>query len=225
MNLQERVLQLSGIQINETRKASEVPPTKEPVNNETHIHAKEFFDKIENKIDSLMDQGQKTVSVTSAYASKPDFFADLKKLLDGKYEGFEFDVKQIESGDGNKTKESLEISWEKKKLTEGFETHVLCSECGSGDLELSKLKTKIRCTKCGNVGLTESILGLEEGKSMKLGGGGRFAKVEAAARKGGASNPAAVAAAVGRKKYGKKKFQTLAAKGKKRASKNKMENC
>jgi hypothetical protein len=40
-----------------------------------------------------------------------------------------------------------------------------------------------------------------------------FAKVEAAARRGGASNPAAVAASVGRKKYGKKKFQEAAAEG------------
>ena len=52
-------------------------------------------------------------------------------------------------------------------------------------------------------------------KSMKLGGGGRFAKVEASAKAGGAKNPAAVAAAVGRKKYGAKKFAKLAAAGKK----------
>lgn len=46
-----------------------------------------------------------------------------------------------------------------------------------------------------------------------LGQGGRFAAVEAKARASGARNPAAVAAAVGRKKYGKKKFQALAAAG------------
>jgi len=56
-------------------------------------------------------------------------------------------------------------------------------------------------------------------KSMKLGGGGRFAKLKAKiAKKGGVSNPAAVAASIGRKKYGKKKFQAMAAKGKKRAN-------
>jgi hypothetical protein len=54
-------------------------------------------------------------------------------------------------------------------------------------------------------------------KSMKLGGGGRFAKVSAAA--GGGAKGAAIAAAVGRKKYGKAKFQKLAVKGKKRANK------
>lgn len=56
------------------------------------------------------------------------------------------------------------------------------------------------------------------GKSMKLGGGGRFAKVKASAKKSGARDPGAVAAAVGRKKYGKKRFQAMAAKGRKRAA-------
>jgi len=56
-------------------------------------------------------------------------------------------------------------------------------------------------------------------KSMRLGGGGRFAKVAAAAKKGGAKNPAAVAAAIGIKKYGQKKMTKMAVAGKKRASK------
>jgi len=58
-------------------------------------------------------------------------------------------------------------------------------------------------------------------KPMKLGGGGRFAKVEAAARRGGAKNPAAVAAAAGMKKYGKEKMQKMAQAGRKRAAKGK----
>lgn len=57
------------------------------------------------------------------------------------------------------------------------------------------------------------------GKSTKLGMGGRFAMVMAAAKKGGAKNPAAVAAAIGRKKYGAKKMTSMAAKGRKRAAK------
>lgn len=51
-------------------------------------------------------------------------------------------------------------------------------------------------------------------KSMKLGGGGRFAKVEAAAKKSGAKNPAAVAASVGMKAHGKKKMESMAKAGK-----------
>lgn len=58
-------------------------------------------------------------------------------------------------------------------------------------------------------------------KSMKLGGGGRFAAIEAAAAKSGAKNPAAVAAAAGIKKYGVKKMTAMAKAGKKRASKGK----
>lgn len=50
-----------------------------------------------------------------------------------------------------------------------------------------------------------------------LGAGGRFAAVEASARKSGASNPAAVAAAIGRAKYGNKKMASMAAKGRKAA--------
>jgi hypothetical protein len=42
-----------------------------------------------------------------------------------------------------------------------------------------------------------------------------FKAVMAAAKKGGARDPAAVAAAIGRKKYGKEKFQAMAAAGKK----------
>jgi hypothetical protein len=57
------------------------------------------------------------------------------------------------------------------------------------------------------------------GKKPPLGSGERFKAVEASARKSGASNPAAVAAAVGRKKFGDKKMAQLAEKGKKDAKK------
>lgn len=49
----------------------------------------------------------------------------------------------------------------------------------------------------------------------KLGSGARFKALEKKAAKGGAENPAAVAAAVGRKKYGQKKMTSLSVKGKK----------
>lgn len=49
---------------------------------------------------------------------------------------------------------------------------------------------------------------------MKLGGGGRFKKLVGQLRAKGSTNPGALAAYIGRKKYGKKKFQGLAAKGK-----------
>jgi len=56
-------------------------------------------------------------------------------------------------------------------------------------------------------------------KSMKPGGGGRFAKLKGElARKGGVRNPAAVAAAIGRKKYGPAKMAKFSAAGKARSA-------
>lgn len=47
-----------------------------------------------------------------------------------------------------------------------------------------------------------------------LGSGQRFKALEKSLMAKGASDPAALAASIGRKKYGKAKFQHLAAKGK-----------
>lgn len=55
----------------------------------------------------------------------------------------------------------------------------------------------------------------------KLGSGSRFKKVEEEAKKSGAKNPAAVAAAAGRKKLGKEKMSELSQKGKRDAKKGK----
>lgn len=55
-------------------------------------------------------------------------------------------------------------------------------------------------------------------KLPKLGTGKRFATVEASARKAGARNPKAVAAAVGRRKYGAAKMTAMAKAGRKRAA-------
>jgi hypothetical protein len=54
-------------------------------------------------------------------------------------------------------------------------------------------------------------------KSMKVGGGGRFAKLKGKlARKPGITNPGALAAHIGREKYGKAKFQKMATAGRKK---------
>lgn len=53
----------------------------------------------------------------------------------------------------------------------------------------------------------------------KLGTGKRFRAVEASAAKGGARNPAAVAAAAGRRKYGAAGMAALSAAGRKRRGK------
>lgn len=65
------------------------------------------------------------------------------------------------------------------------------------------------------------MAGTYKGKSMRLGGGGQFAKQRDAIMKEGYSKEAAsaITAAAGRKKYGNEKFQKMAATGKRRASK------
>jgi hypothetical protein len=52
--------------------------------------------------------------------------------------------------------------------------------------------------------------------AAKLGSGARFKAVEKAAAKSGANDPAAVAAAAGRAKWGNAKMAKLAAAGKKK---------
>lgn len=53
-------------------------------------------------------------------------------------------------------------------------------------------------------------------RMSKPGQGKRFKALTEAAAASGAENPEAVAAAVGRKKYGKARFQAMAAAGRKR---------
>ncbi len=54
--------------------------------------------------------------------------------------------------------------------------------------------------------------GIEMAKA-RLGSGKRFASLTRKIARSGARNPAAVAAVIGRKKYGAKRFATLAARG------------
>lgn len=62
-----------------------------------------------------------------------------------------------------------------------------------------------------------------KGKSTAPGGGGKFQMMKDAIMKTGknADAAAAIAAAQGRKKYGKEKFQSMAATGRKRSERKK----
>ncbi len=53
-------------------------------------------------------------------------------------------------------------------------------------------------------------------RTAQLGSGARFKAVAAAAKAGGAKNPNAVAASVGRKKYGQKAMARMSVAGRKR---------
>lgn len=54
-------------------------------------------------------------------------------------------------------------------------------------------------------------------KSMRLGGGGRFEKLESALERRGAKSPGALAAWIGRKRYGAAKMAKWSAAGRRRA--------
>ena len=60
-------------------------------------------------------------------------------------------------------------------------------------------------------------------KSMAVGGGGRFAKLKGSLEAKGmsAESAAAVSASIGMKKYGKKRMESMSAKGKVRAAQKK----
>lgn len=53
-------------------------------------------------------------------------------------------------------------------------------------------------------------------RKAKLGSGKRFKALKSKLSRKGVKNPGALAAYIGRKKYGKKRFQSLAAKGRRR---------
>lgn len=55
----------------------------------------------------------------------------------------------------------------------------------------------------------------EPASGDKLGGGGRFKTLKAKLAEKGAENPGAMAAAIGRSKFGSKKMASMAKKGKK----------
>lgn len=63
-----------------------------------------------------------------------------------------------------------------------------------------------------------TIMKKNGGKTMEPGGGGRFAKMVSKMKGEGKSEESAkaIAASIGRKKYGSSKFQTMAAAGKKK---------
>lgn len=56
-------------------------------------------------------------------------------------------------------------------------------------------------------------------KKPKLGSGKRFANLKKSLAKKGARNPGALAAFIGRKKFGKKRFAKLSSAGRKRRRK------
>lgn len=89
------------------------------------------------------------------------------------------------------------------------ETSWFCPKCG---YEMKAAAKEAPLCKCGT-----TMEPLEKGKPP-LGSGERFKQVERQARESGARDPAAVAAAAGREKYGAKKMAELSRKGRRHAA-------
>jgi hypothetical protein len=86
-------------------------------------------------------------------------------------------------------------------------------KAGATQTELKKAKDEVvESAKPSLKNIFNTMLSEAEQVDEKYMG---FEKVKAAAKKGGAEDPGAVAASIGRKKYGKEKFQKAAAAGKK----------
>ena len=64
----------------------------------------------------------------------------------------------------------------------------------------------------------QQIMKSPKKRKSKLGSGARFKALPTQLKKRGAKNPKALAAFIGRKKYGKKKMTAMAKKGRKRRS-------
>lgn len=104
-----------------------------------------------------------------------------------------------------------QLEGKKKSLTESAK---VCKTCGSAKCKCEESKNESKKKdKVKEGAIAEAIARVEESLNEKYMG---FKKTVAAIKKGGsAENPEAVAAAIGRKKYGKEKFQKAAAAGKK----------
>lgn len=98
-----------------------------------------------------------------------------------------------------------------------------CMECGYEESADESVQSKDMEHRRDAMDLEEEAVEeyLDEEKSMRLGGGGRFQKLVKHLTDQGKSEESAkaIAASVGRKKYGKAKMSKMAAAGRKRASK------
>lgn len=109
-----------------------------------------------------------------------------------------FRTEQVEETTEDATEESSEETIEEELVFEEFADEDVATIIQG----LSEEEFNEELTEDDEISLTEKYIG--------------FAKLKGQlARKPGVKNPAAVAAAIGRKKYGKEKFQKMAAAGKK----------
>jgi len=137
---------------------------------------------------------------------------DKEGKLVGRYRSMDH-AKQMKPGHTYKVEEEVEQVDEKAPPGAKYERMVKHIKKGYAKGGLTPQEKSIAyATAWKAYGKKEEVETNEETLDEKYMG---FKKVMAAAKEGGARDPAAVAAAIGRKKYGKEKFQAAAAAGKK----------
>ena len=106
--------------------------------------------------------------------------------------------------------ENIELDFEKESM--GMGGKMKYKSAGFPDLNKDGELTQADILK------GRGVIKKTGGKSMEPGGGGRFAAMVSGLKKKGKSEDSAkaIAASIGRKKYGKSKFQEMAAAGKKK---------
>ena len=124
------------------------------------------------------------------------FQAEMATRISSRLEGMKVDVAK-----------SMFATEQQEQPEEAIEEELVFEEFADEDVaviiqSLTEEEFNEELSEDDEISLTEKYMG--------------FAKLKASlARKPGVKNPAAVAAAIGRKKYGKEKFQKMAAAGKK----------
>jgi hypothetical protein len=199
------------------KKGSGKKPTPEMLKQEAKI-------KQEEKMKNLYTKGGKK--------SKSSFLEESKEVEFGY-------PKPMKYEDGGKKKEKLnrraenqmdraKKNWEKAQKALGYdemEKPETSNAIGFANKKLNRAaileeKAKKNKAKANEMGMggKKNLYKAGGEKSMEPGGGGRFAKMVAGLKKKGKSEESAkaIAASIGRKKYGKSKFQEMAAKGRAR---------
>jgi hypothetical protein len=207
-------------------KGSGKKPTKEMLKQESKI-------KKEENMKSMYKAGGKT-SKSKMKKGMPSFMEESKEMEFGapgvkppmkKMMGGSIKYEKGGAGPGKglfeqikDTTNALSASAASKKADADFDKAAKFKTTSSETLDTLNARS-MRASKASKDAIQKANQKKTGGtKSMEPGGGGRFAKMVSGLKKEGKSEDSAkaIAASVGRKKYGKSKFQEMAAAGKKK---------
>jgi hypothetical protein len=190
-----------------------VPEKKIPTDAEKKANLERFKKSAEQKINSAStsDMIKKMSKKKTGGSTEPPFrFRTREERQTNKLNKTDKKIKDLESNlEGMSEKRNLNIEGSSESELGAAKLQQLKNKRARIDKTLNKTiqknpESKLRMAKTG-------------GKSMEPGGGGRFASMVSKLKGKGKSEGSAkaIAASIGRKKYGKSKFQEMAAKGKK----------